>query len=306
VDDPQADEVPLTFFEGWQSAFEWNPDYLIQKKKLIQEQIRLVYARNQRLPQLDLKASYGLNGLGPSTGESWDDLERASYPSWSVGAEMRVPLGGGTKSRNELAIAKLRKQQALVSMKDLEVQIANALDTSLQKARSAQDDVHNYQTVVAFNENLLQTRLEQLKAGKVESRKVLEVEAELLEARISLAEAKVRFKRALMELDLVQGSLLSSLHVELTQRDLEQRTAQMARRGDVTEQQYAHFLREVQLGYQAKQPASVRRPEDLSQPPPPAAVPAQGQAPPIDPEGYERALKLLRQETHNPGPFETP
>ena len=67
--------------------------------------------------------------------------------------------------------------RALSTLKDLEVQIANALDTSLQKARSAQDDVHNYQTVVAFNESLLQTRLEQLKAGKVDSRKVLEVDA---------------------------------------------------------------------------------------------------------------------------------
>jgi len=84
VDEPQVGEVPLTFFEGWQSAFEWNPDYLIQKKKLDQEQIRLVYARNQRMPQLDLKASYGLNGLGADPGESWDDLEHTSFPSWAV------------------------------------------------------------------------------------------------------------------------------------------------------------------------------------------------------------------------------
>jgi len=123
----------------------------------------------------------------------------------------------------------------------------------LQKARGARDDVFNYQTVVAFNENLLQTRLEQLKAGKIESRKVLEVEAELLDARTSLAEAKVRYKRALMELDLVQGSLLNTLQIDLTQRELEQRTAQMARHGSITDAQYAHFLREVQLAYRARQ-----------------------------------------------------
>ena len=45
-----------------------------QGKKVRQEELRVAYAKNQRLPQLDLKASYGLNGLGSTPGESWDDV----------------------------------------------------------------------------------------------------------------------------------------------------------------------------------------------------------------------------------------
>ncbi len=300
VDEPQVTKIPLTFFEGWQSAFDWNPDYLIRRKQIISEDIRLAYAKNQRLPQLDLKASYGLNGLGVSPADSNDDLSRQDFPSWSIGLEMRIPLGGGIKSRNELAASLLRKKQALISLKELENQIANALDTSLHKARSARDDVQNYRTVVAFNEDLLQTRLAQLKAGKVESRKVLEVEAALLEAKTSLAEAKVKYKRALLELELMQGSLLRSLHLELTQRDLEQRTSQLLKRGEVTDQQYQHFLKEVQAAYWEKQPPMDTVTEDKARQmlrdtelkSAPETQPVQ----PINPDQYQRALELLRQE----------
>ena len=50
-----------------------------------------------------------------------------------------------------------------------------------------QQSIKSYETVVHYNDELLKTTLQQLKAGMVDGHKALEVEADLLDARQSLA-----------------------------------------------------------------------------------------------------------------------
>jgi len=253
VDRPQiGGSTNFIFFDAWKSAYESNPDYLTQRKKVFQEMVRLAYAKNQRLPELDFKGSYGLNGLGDSPGTSWDDIQQQDFPFWSIGIEMRIPLVGGIKSRNELAAARLREKEALVSLQEVETQIANALDTAIHKINSAHDSVQSYQTVVNFNQSLLDSALARLEVGKVESRKVLDIEADLFEARNSVVDALVQYQRAGLEFDLVAGAILKKRNLELTQKELESKTAQILRNGQLTDEQYAGFIKAVQLEYERK------------------------------------------------------
>jgi outer membrane protein TolC len=250
VDEPKVGAGPMSFIEGWEQAFKLNPDYLAQQKKIQLENIRLAYVKNQRLPQLDLKASYGLNGLGDSPGDSWRDVERQDFPSWSVGLELRVPLLGGIKNRHELSAAKLRVQAALLSLKEIETQISAGLDTTLRKIAGARDNVKNYQLLVEFSQNLLQSELARLEVGKVESRKVLEVEADLFEARNTLADAKVQYQRANLEWELIAGSLLKTRAIDLPRRELEARTARVATRRGLSQQDYDQYLENARRIYQ--------------------------------------------------------
>lgn len=230
VDEPPAREVPVDAFESWRAAFEQNPDFLIQQKKFQVENVRLGYAKNQRLPQFDLKAAYGLNGLGDSPWSAWDDIENRGFPAWSAGVELRIPVLGGLKSKHELAAARLRLKQAGIALHDLETQLSTALNTTLHRLRTARESIANYETVVNFNQNLLQTQLARLEVGRVESRKVLEVEADLLEARNALTEAKVLYQQALLELELIQGSLLQARELEVDAKTLKARTEQVLHR----------------------------------------------------------------------------
>lgn len=78
------------------------PEYLAACQRARREGVQLRYARNQARPQLDLRVSYGFNGLARSPSDSWDDAFEAGNTSWSAGMEFRVPLAGGKKSRGEL------------------------------------------------------------------------------------------------------------------------------------------------------------------------------------------------------------
>jgi hypothetical protein len=56
IDVPEVTPVPLSYQDSYLAAVELNPDYLGQTKKIASENIRVAYAKNQRLPQLDLVA----------------------------------------------------------------------------------------------------------------------------------------------------------------------------------------------------------------------------------------------------------
>ncbi len=225
VDSPPAAKAGFTYAESCQRAFRLNPEYLIQLKKVDQEQLKLGVARNQMLPELNFNAAFGYNGLGLTPGDSWDTVASQKYPSWSLGFELHIPMAGNIRGHHQLSAAQLSFREAIVNLNSLGTQIANALNTGILKARNWQGSVQSYQTVVRFNEDLLKTQLARLGVGKVEPRKVLEVEADLFDARQSLAEALVHYQRILLEMQLADGSVLQSRNLDFTQPELRKKTA---------------------------------------------------------------------------------
>jgi outer membrane protein len=224
VEEPLMRDVVLDFYESYRLAYENNPDYLSRKAQAVAEHVRLAFAKNQRLPQLDLKGSYGLNGLGVNPGNSHDDLERAEFPAWSVGVEMRIPVTGGIRERNEYKAAQLSKQKSLVNLKEIEVQIGNALGTAMMKVRNLRDSVQNHRSVISFHQQLLENQLARLEVGVIDSRTVLETEEKLFEARMAALDSLVLYQKALLELDLIRGTTLTSRNVDLTKRELQEMT----------------------------------------------------------------------------------
>lgn len=224
TDVPSATNSPFAYSKSFQAAFDLNPDYLMQLKKVEAERVRVGVARNQVLPELNVKGAYGFNGLAGTPGDSWDVAQSQDFPSWSIGVELRVPLAGNIKGRNQLQASKLSMQEAIANLNSIETQIANLLNTSIRKARSWQDSIQSYETVVHFNEDLLKTQLARLEVGKIEPRKVLEVEADLFDARQNLAQALVEYQRTLLELQLADGTILQSRNMDLTREQLQQKT----------------------------------------------------------------------------------
>lgn len=232
---PPVADRNLDFIEQWSWVFTQNPDFAAQRARLEQEGIRVAFAKNQRLPQLDLKASYGLNGLGRNAGDSLERFNHQAYESWSFGVEMRIPLGGGIKERNEYAAAQLRRRAALLTLKELETTLRNTLNTTLEKVRHAKGSIADYEAAVKLNENLLKTELARLEVGRVEARKVLEVERDLLQSRLSALAAVVTYHQSTLELDVLSGTFLSRRNLSLSRAEVADKTRSiMNRTADAT------------------------------------------------------------------------
>jgi outer membrane protein TolC len=250
IDAPRVRSQQPHYEELQRAALEWNPDYLIQEQKEQQELVRLGFARNQRLPQLDFKGGYGINGLGATAAQSWDNGMHNSFASWSLGLEFRLPLGGDIRARNEFSAAQLQVKSAEMATQALGTQIATAIDTAWHKLEGARNSIENYQTTVRYNQTLLDSALARLQEGKLESGKVLDVEAALLEAKDSAAESLVHYEVALLELEVIEGALLQDRHLEITQESLQAATRQFVDSGRLTEEQYRRGLAATQRLYQ--------------------------------------------------------
>lgn len=287
IEEPLTLQYSLDFLQSWQNAFDLNPDYLTQQIRILQENVRLAFTKNQRWPQLDLKASYGVNGLGETPWDSWDDVERRDFPSWSMGVELRIPLMGGLKPKYEYDAAWIRQKSALLALQELETQIANSLDTALRKVTSSHRGVQSYKTAVVFSQNLLDTQLARLDVGKVESRKVLETEADLFEVKNSVVQAMVTFRRALLELGLIEGSILKSRNLDISRQELESRTVGLVRNGNITEAQYQAFIRGLQYEYHKNARFEIKPGQKMKW--------ISGPDAPMSEEDYQRAKDLLHE-----------
>lgn len=273
TDQPQTGPASADYLDSWQQAFDLNPDYQIQRKQIMMEGVRVAYARNQRLPQVDLKANYGFNGLGTDPSSSMQVLQTQDFPSWTVGVEMHVPLGGGIKARNELVAAKLKQKEAVLALHSLESQITTALDSSIHKVGYALENITNNESVINFSQNVLTTQMERLRVGQTNSEAVLRAEEDLFQARLTALDAMVQYQKARLELGLVKGSVLKERHLDLTQAELVARTTALLNKGRITDRQYLDVVRDVKWDYERGSTSQ-----------------------PIDPAEQEKALKILREK----------
>ena len=91
--------------------------------------------------------------------------------------------------------------------------------------------------------------MKRLEVGKIDSQKVLETEEKLFEAKNAIVGSLVDNQRALLEWELVNGSILKNRKLDLTKEQLESKTALIMRNGNLTDAQYNDFLKEVKRAF---------------------------------------------------------
>jgi outer membrane protein len=229
TDAPVPRTVVMDYQRGASTALAMSPDVLKAQRQVEQERIRLGVARNQRLPQVDLRGSFGSAGLGYNWGSAWKDSEKAVFPQWAVAVEMRVPLLTGIRERNEVKAARHRLQQAELSAEEMEIQVRTSLDAAMRRVESTAFTARSNGEAVAFRRTLLSDRLTAREAGRADTRAVLEVEDELVAARLEHLDSEVEHQRAVLELQVLQGNLLQNRGLEISFAELETATRDWAR-----------------------------------------------------------------------------
>lgn len=208
ADVPLVEALEVDEVAARREALDLHPEILIRRHRLRQDHIRHQVAKNQGLIQLDLEASYGYNGLGETRDDSWSSIENREYPSWSVALVTRVPLGGGVRVQNEKGVARERIRQGELAVQSAEIELGNQISALARQVSALFEQCQRYRQVVELNENLLAAELKRLEGGQSDSRKVLEAEEGLSEARESEMGVQTRYMQAKLELELMRGTFL--------------------------------------------------------------------------------------------------
>lgn len=203
-----------------QQAFILNPEYLAGQQLIKQAEIKIDFTKNQQRPELDLIASYGLNGLDVDKNDSWEQLQEAENDSWAIGLSWRIPLQGGIEERSNVRKANLEKRRQLIALKDIETELVNQIVTALDSVSSSVEQLTNAKQVCDIQQQLLDTEMVRLQAGKSNSRTVLDKEDDLRQAKETVATSTIRLQRAVVELDLASCTILKNYDVEIMENSI--------------------------------------------------------------------------------------
>jgi len=195
-------------------AFDSRPEYRASLVRAEKEDIRIKYAENNRLPQLDLIASYGYNGLDVSFSESWSDTMDRDHETMYVGLEFRMMMLGDRKGKGELTAARLRKHQALLEIKAAEIAIHNSVDTAIRNLETANMQVDEMDSISTNNKRLMEIELARFDAGQSNIRDLMELEERLHETLEIELDSRANLQKAVVGLAVAQGSLLKDFELE--------------------------------------------------------------------------------------------
>jgi len=205
---PAVQNRVVGFEEAMRRAIERRDDYRMRKVMVEREGIQLAYANNQGLPKLDLVASYGLNGLEMSAARSLSYMRMNDFPSWTLGLQLSMPLGENRQAKADVQAAKLRREDALLQLKALEVAIANDIDTGIGMLASANERWSLWKDVAEREQRQLELERTRLSAGRSDMREILLREERAINARLAVVEQQVAWSKADVLLEAAQGQLL--------------------------------------------------------------------------------------------------
>ncbi|MBF0453227.1 MAG: TolC family protein [Magnetococcales bacterium] len=206
---------PDVFLERLKRAFAQRPEYVSQLSSIKQAGIRLAYSEDQRLPQIDLEASYSRSGIDRDFRRAFREATSDSFKAFSVGINFSTPLGRDLAADSSVQAAKSKKRRALLALKEMEVSIATALDSALRNVENADLRLDNLKKAEELTLKLYTMEKKQFELGQSNSRTVLQLEEALNGARQETLEAEVALQKALIHLQLVEGSLLETFNLEL-------------------------------------------------------------------------------------------
>lgn len=180
--------------------------------RLLSDSANMRLAQNQMLPQLDLNATYTINGLGGSFNRSWDMLERNRFEDWSVGATFSTPIG------NEGPRARFR-QAMLTRLQRLGTREARK-QTIRQEVLDAVDAIEaGWQRILATRQatilsaRTLAAEQRQFDVGNSTSTNVLDAATRLAEAQLAEILAVTEYEVAQVDLASATGTLLGASKV---------------------------------------------------------------------------------------------
>lgn len=191
-------------------AFLTRGDYRQIKLEAEKQDIEIRYAKNQTWPQLDLKATGGLLGLGSSTTGAFDRANDGNTPMFGVFLEFSVPLGGDLAD-SRLQAAKLKKFQILQAMKQLELDIVTQIDSQMAIVRLQGLRISDANNAVQLTRQRLDAEMQKLENGTSTSFAVLQFQKDVSAARTQELAAISDFNRSVARLYSVQGILLTEL-----------------------------------------------------------------------------------------------
>jgi outer membrane protein TolC len=197
-------------------AFQNRLDYKQAVKEAEAQNLRLRYAQNQLWPRLDLVGTYGYNGLQSSFSNSLSNAFSTKTPSWSAGLQVSIPLGN-IQGRSQLAMAKSGKQQAILKIKQTELNASLDVDSMLSRIETNRQSVETSRQTRRLGEETMKIQEKQIEQGLISVIDALDTRKKLFDARAREVSAIAELNKSYVLLDVATGTLLKKHSIKVVE-----------------------------------------------------------------------------------------
>ncbi|MBN1807852.1 MAG: TolC family protein [Planctomycetes bacterium] len=204
-----APEIPSVQLDSVQThvavAFKERPD-LNQARLMIQRgDLEIVRTRNGLLPKLDVFVGMGgsryANSFLSKSDVDGDDI------SYAVGIAFEVPFGNrDARARHERAM--LSREQSLAALRNMEQLVQVDVRSAYVDAERAAERIRATRATRDLREKSLNVEEEKFRVGKSTTFVVSQARRDLVASRIAEVEAVIGYRKALLDLYRLEGSLL--------------------------------------------------------------------------------------------------
>jgi outer membrane protein TolC len=214
---PIAEPIPVLLPMLRQSiaaAMINRPELQQADARLSQAGVRERMAWNQRLPQLDIGASYGLNGLSPRLDRAIDKELETQWFDWSVRVDFSVPLGNRARQA-AYEQSQLVQDQSLKVREDVRQQVLLDVSTAIRDLAAAEEAVRARRAARQAAEQVVKDGEAFVSAGAALLKDLLDAQRDLADAKVREMEAMAAYMVGLANLERAKGTLLEYNDIRL-------------------------------------------------------------------------------------------
>ncbi|HBE70401.1 MAG TPA: transporter [Planctomycetaceae bacterium] len=225
-DRPSIARVHFNWHEVVGEALVRNTEVRRQKWAIKQDELELISARNQVLPQLDLVGFYRWLGVGdhlassspsgarfPAAGTSAiEELLGGDYQEVGARVEFTPQAFGKRRALANITFTQLQLKKSQVEAEEKEIMLVFELAAAFARIDGAYDMMHEFWQQASAHENEIKAYERQLERGVGNRQSLLDLllRAEELRARAELQyhQAICEYNKEITNLHLLKGSLL--------------------------------------------------------------------------------------------------
>jgi len=208
IEEPRIPSVQMAGIqEHLDIAKKWRPDLNQARLQIQKGDLELVKTRNGLLPVMDVFIKLGKTGYANSFQGSVDNIEDGESSDWTAGFQFSYPLGNRA-ARAQHKRAQLSLLQSKEALDNLEQLAQVDVRTAYIEVNRTREQVDATAVTRQFQEESLRVETEKFRVGKSTSILVAQAQRDLLSSQIDEIQAVINYRKAIIELYRLDGSLL--------------------------------------------------------------------------------------------------
>ena len=224
---PTLTAQPIDAEAAVQAALANRTDLAQFRKQLETTQINIDFARNQKLPDVNLIAAYNTVGVAGtqysfipgqfppipqdqterSLRDAFSDVFGQNFKTWSLQLQINYPIGTSSADANHAA-ARLQQEQQQNNLREAELLVTAQVRNAARQVNTSLQRVQSTQRAVDFAERRLEAEQKRLTVGLSTTFQLFQAQRDLANVRQQELNAIIDYNRALVNFQAVQQAPL--------------------------------------------------------------------------------------------------